>query len=314
LSAKETESGRLQGEAGFGDSSSLPEVDMAGIVRTIWEARRRIVVATMVFGVVGVAYALLATPMYESQATITLKESGKGGAASGLFSQLGGLGGALISQLGAGNVNLPRMELILKGNNLAESVVVKNDLMPVLFSRTWDSDRKTWKTSDPKKIPRLRQGANLLREKFVEVSTDEKKDFILIKATMPDSLLARKVVVAYLDELNLRLRRTVITDADSNRRYLERQLATATDPVLYERIQSLIAGEIEKSMLMSSRSFEVLEEPLVPQERSHPRRYFIVAASLLGGFVASIAGVFLAKGFRTARAAFASAVATRRDT
>jgi uncharacterized protein involved in exopolysaccharide biosynthesis len=66
----------------------------------------------------------------------------------------------------------------------------------------------------------------------------------------------------------------------------------AGDPFLREKIQSLIALQIEKSMLVRSQAFDVLKQPLPPLHRSSPKRKRIVFLSFMFGAFSSVAGVF----------------------
>jgi hypothetical protein len=199
------------------------------------------------------------------------------------------------SQLGMGNTNIPKMEVILKSTELAESVIVKNRLLPVIFHKSWDPERNAWKIKNPKKIPTSLHGAEALKGGILQVSVEDKKGIIRIGARTYDPKIAKIIVDGYLLEMNNRIRLNVMNDADSNRRYLERQLTNTSDPILIEKIQDLIAGEIGNSMLMSSRAFEVLESPIVPLKKAYPKKSLILVLSFLVGIGFSLAGIFLWK-------------------
>ena len=269
------------------------EIDITRLFLILWDHKAWIIGCTSAITLIGLLYASLAEPVYYSEATIALKESGKGNDASRIFSQFGGAGGAFASQLGVGNTNLIKITIILQSEELAESVIVKKNLMPLLYRKAWDSNQHTWKTKDPKKAPTLRMGALLLGKRLLQVNADEKKGILRLGVSFFSPSLAKEVVDGYLAELNNRIRLNTTNDADSNRLYLERQLNNISDPVLIEKIQNLISTEIEKSMLMSSRAFEVLENPLVPLNKSYPKRSLYVILSFLVGIVLSVGGVFL---------------------
>lgn len=271
------------------------EIDMIRLLFAFWKYRYWIIGCTFVVTLIGVLYALLATPIYYSQATISLKETGKGGGAAQIFSQLGGMGGMVAAQLGMGNTNLDKMEIILKGHELAESVIVKNGLMPVLFPKARDVKKGAWK--DSTKAPTVRDGIKKLQEGVLAVRLDVKKNVIKIGAYLPDSLLAKQMVDFYLAELNERIRTDVMREAENNRDYLEKQVRNTGDPVLVEKIQNMISFEIEKYMLVSSQAFEVLERPVVPMEKIKPRRKMIAVVSLFLGIFISIGSVLLWRGF-----------------
>lgn len=268
------------------------EIDVVRIVRTLWGYKTFILVSTSIFVVAGMLYALLATPIYYSQAILAPKDVGNGGGgeASGLFSQFRGIR-AVGSQFGMGNAGLDKMEVLLKGYGLADAVIKKNDLLPTLFPKRWNAATRSWRSKDPAKIPTVWDGIKLLREDVLVISPDQKKGMVRLGVNWPEPRIAERLVTLYLTELNAKLRDDIVSDAEANRAYLEKQLYNTSDPFLKEKVQSMISFEIEKSMLVSTRAFEVLETPMIPVERAKPKRKNIVLLAFAAGFVFSILGV-----------------------
>ncbi len=264
------------------------DIDFVELLLTVWKHRFWILIITAISTLMGLVYAFLAPPVYQTQAIIALKEAGKGNDASRLFSQLGGMGGIVASQLGFGNTNLDKIEIILKGNELAKEVISGNNLLPALFPEVWNKTDSSWNVRDPSKIPTQRQGVRLLRQKMLAVSVDSKRGIIRVEVNAHDSTLAKQIVDYYLKALNDKIRGDVISDSELNREYLERQLKNTLDPTLREKILNMIGFEIEKSMLISTRAFEILEEAVVPHERSKPKRKEIAIFSFMIGLMASL--------------------------
>lgn len=276
------------------------EIEIAQLFVVLWGYRMWIVGCTSAIAVMGVVYALLATPIYYSEATIAPKETGKGGSgASGILSQLGGMSGMVASQLGLGNANLDKLEIILKSHELAETVIEKNDLLPMLYPTLWDAKQNAWKSKNVEKVPTVRMGIKKLKSQVLKVNLEAKKNIIRVGASLTDPQSAKRLIDFYLEALNDKIRADVMRDADANREYLERQLGKTGDPMLSEKIQNMIAFEIEKYMLVSHQAFEVLERPVVPMERAKPRRKMIVMISVLVGILLSVVGVFASRGIRS---------------
>jgi uncharacterized protein involved in exopolysaccharide biosynthesis len=270
------------------------EISFIQILGFLWEHRRVVAVCTLAITLVGALYAFLAPPVYTSQASIALKD-GKGNDASRLFSQLGGAGSLVASQLG-GNTNLEKLEVILRSHEVAESVIRKNDLLPVLFPDKWDPAKRTWKSNNPERIPTVRRGVELLRGELLHVSLDTKKSLIRLGADARTPEQAKMLVDFYLVALNDKIRTDVMMDASSNRQYLESQLNNTRDPILIETIQNMIGYEIEKYMLVTNRSFDILERPVVPLERSKPKKKMVIMLAMLLGLVLSSGVVLIWKG------------------
>jgi len=289
-----------------GTDGRADEIEIAQLLHTLWNQKTWIICCTSVITLIGLLYAIFATPQYYSEATFVLKETGKGDNTSSIFSQIGELGGvgdAVAAQLGgSGNASLNKIEVILKGHELADSVITTNNLMPVLFHKQWDPENDTWRSKDPKKIPTLRAGAKKLREDLLTINIDGKKGLIQIGIKFYDPLLAKQFVDDYLVGLNNKIREDVISEAEQNREFLERQLSQTSDPILMEKINNLIAVEIEKMMFASSQSLEILEGPVAPWERSSPQRTKTVLLSFVLGLFASITWVLARRGIERFKA------------
>ncbi len=85
------------------------------------------------------------TNIYQAKAIIapiTSKESGAGvGTLSALAMQFGGLPGIVLP----GGSSAAEIVNLLKSNILREKVIVRYQLLPVLFYKEWDAEKKDWK-------------------------------------------------------------------------------------------------------------------------------------------------------------------------
>lgn len=263
-------------ESQFGQQNPGDEgVDLVRAFRYIWTHRKWVAAGTAFFVAIGIAYALLAPPVYKAQAIITLKEREQGGA-SRLLSQFGGFGGT-----GGGN-SLEKTAIIIKGHQLAETVILDHDLLPRLFPKL---------SRDPSRAPTVRKGVRRLKSQL-KVDADVRKGVLFISARADDSVLSRDLVEYYLTALREKMRQDIVQDADSNRIYLEAQLLQITDPALREKILGMVAMQIEGAMLSNSQPIQILEAPVVPSERLSPQRKKLVAVFLILGLFVSIGGLF----------------------
>lgn len=270
------------------------EIDLLQIAMAIWRSKLKIAGGMFLFAVLGGVYALLATPTFESNAIITPKVPPKGGGASGLLSQFGDIGGMIGSQLGVGaNSSLDRMEIIVKGRELAETVITKHNLLPVLYRKDWDSAAGAWKTRDPERIPTVRKAVELMRDEIISANVNPKNSTLDLQAVFTDPSRAWQIVTWYLEALNDKIREDAQRDAENNLRYFESQLGVTTDPMLAEKVRQLMAMEIEKSMLVSSHSFDILEKPVIPIKKTKPKRALIVVLAAVFGLLLSLVLIFL---------------------
>jgi uncharacterized protein involved in exopolysaccharide biosynthesis len=272
-----------------GDDALVKDIDLISALATLWRKRIWLSIGVATATAIGIGYALLVTPIYRAQATIAMKEGDKAGSTASVLSQLGGFGGAVATQLGIGNTSLAKIEVILKGRDLADLVIRQNELLPILFPDQWDVKSGRWKDTTDK--PTLNDGVEALTRGVLDVIVDEKRKLIHVGINARDPQAAKMLVECYLVELNRKLVGDVRNEASLNRAYLEDQLAKTVDPVLREKISTLIASELERFMLVSSRPFEVLETAFVPTQRAKPKRKLIVALSMVIGIVSSITWV-----------------------
>jgi len=273
--------------------SNSEDQEFAQLLLLIWDKKYLILGITVLSTILGVLYALNAPAIYFSQATITTKESSKSNDASGLLSQLGGVGGAVVGQLGIGNANLDKMEIILRSHNLAKQVIQKHNLLPKLYPKIWDNKLNRWNNNDSTKIPSLQQGINILRLKMLIVSLDQRKKIIKVGIEAESAELSKEIVDIYLKELNNKIKKEAFSSSKENRMFLEQQLSQTTDPLLEEKIRAMIALEIEKVMFIGTQSFDILEDAIVPYERAKPNKRSIVMVAFFIGLIISITGTLL---------------------
>lgn len=265
-------------------------LDIYAIAALLWLRKWWILSATAALVAAGTAYALLSAPYYHADAILAPKQQ-QGAGGGGLLSQLSGMGGYLASQLG-GNANMARLEILLKSDELALAVATEGGYVPELFPKRWDDSAKGWrKGSQP---PNEGEIVEVIHGGMLEVASNVEKSTITIGINAARPELAARMAETFLRILNKRIRMDIRAESDSNRKYLEGQLGSSYDPMIREKIQNLIAAEIEKGMIMGSNTFDVLTHPRIPTEKAGPNRKAIVILSFLLGLFGSVFLVLLA--------------------
>lgn len=254
----------------------------------LWNKRIVIVSIIVIASAIGVAVAMLTESLFRSEALIAPKESQRGGFSSSLLSNVGGLGSLVSTQLGLSNTNIDRIAVAAKGWEVAESTIVRLDLMQYLFRNDWDSHNKRWKVNDSTKIPSHFMGRDIFRKKVLRVTTDRKTGFLIISVDANSPYMAEKILSNFLNVLNRKLKDEIVNDASTNIAFLEDKIKSTTDPLVQGKIRQLIAMELERMMLISSSSFDVLDKPYIPEKRISPKRKLIVVAFFSIGCIMSI--------------------------
>jgi uncharacterized protein involved in exopolysaccharide biosynthesis len=272
------------------------ELDLFGVITLLWKKRWHILAGGFAGALIGLTVGLLAKPVYYSEAVLSPK-SAKGSGTTSSLAQIGGLGGIVAAQLGAGNAPLDRLQLLVTSRDLAVSVIQRGNLLPRLYPDSWNAERKAWK---PGRQPSLKEAAVLLRSSL-KVSAEPKLNALTLGIQTYDSTLAKDLVEHYISALEKNIQESVRADADSNRSYLEGQMAITGDPQLQAKILLLIAGEVEKGMLVNSRSFDIIDSPLVPSFPKWPKKKLILIISFFLGLLVTVLATIAVRGYQEFR-------------
>jgi uncharacterized protein involved in exopolysaccharide biosynthesis len=305
------------------NSEQACEEDEINLLYYWWVIRKRqkliirVIIATVLATLL---ISLLMTNIYQAKAVITpitSKESGAGGGTlSALALQFGGLPGIVLP----GGSSAAEIVNLLKSNVLREKVIVRYQLLPVLFYTQWDAEKKDWKRGgislNPlvyvgklaktitggesqgvmKKdtgFPDVWDGLRML-DSIVKVNQNIKENIIIITVDYYDPEMAAKMVEYFLTALTDHMSSEARRVATINQKYLEEQLGKTADPFIKQKIYNLIAQQLETSMMAEVKenfAFKVIDPPKVPDKKIKPKRTQMV---LLSFVVFIFMGVFLA--------------------
>ncbi len=300
------------------------EINLLDYWRVIWKRRMMIGWLVAVTVVATVVISLFMTNIYQAKAVIIpvmAKDSGAGGGAglAALAQQFGGLPGIAMP----GSASASEIMSLLKSNILREKIIQKYNLMPALFYKQWDAKRQIWKKSEEtdnwlnpryyvslldkafapippegaqKKDPDIPDTWDALRllNEIVRINQDIKQNTITISADFHDPDMAAKIIEYYLATLTNYMSSEAKRVAATNRKYLEEQLGSTTDPFIKQKTYNMIAQQIETGMMAEVKenfAFKVIDPPMAPDKKIKPNRTQMVMLSLI---VAIFVGVFAA--------------------
>lgn len=277
------------------DADDLSVMDVLAILVT---RRKLVMVTVVVVTAAATVLGFLAPKQYTAKATLLPIESKQGLGALGMLE--GGLGSMIAAQAGVGMSASTKLVTILESRSLAEGVIQKLDLMPVLFENRWDADKKTWKPSAidgllgrANRPPTLLEGGREMAA-LLGVSED-KQSLVSVEAKTNDPELSAAIVTAYVKELEAYLQKNALSSAKRNRLFIEKQLddvqkELAVQEVELKRFQEkhslvsldaqaeasintyatlkaqLIAKEVQLEVLENSGSFGDVEANAVRKE------------------------------------------------
>jgi uncharacterized protein involved in exopolysaccharide biosynthesis len=180
--------------------------------------------------------------------------------------------------------NVSEIVSLLRSNILMERVIKRHKLIPIFFKKdlkeTSNND-KTWK------------GIRYLKSIF-DVKHNQREGIIELSAEFKDPRIAADIINYILTELTDYMSSEAKRVAETNKKYLESLLDRNSDPLIREKIYSLIAQQIETSMMAEVKenfAFKIIDPPRAPDKKIKPKRRMNVMLSFV---VSLFAGVFIA--------------------
>ncbi|MDX8409724.1 MAG: Wzz/FepE/Etk N-terminal domain-containing protein, partial [Mariprofundales bacterium] len=189
------------------------EIDLLEYWRLIWSNKWWIIGFSLLVAVLAAGYSLTKPNIFKAEVLLAPVSAG-GSKGGGISAALGGLGGlasmAGISLPGGGNVETNLA--MLKSREFLWSFIKEEKLMPILFEDAWDSGKKGWKESDPKKQPTLWDGFRALSG-ILTASVDKKTALVTVAVEWTDPDLAALWANKLVERLNSYLRQREIAQS-----------------------------------------------------------------------------------------------------
>lgn len=267
-------------------STSEDEIDLRELIKVLWAGKLVIILCTVVAAVASVSYALLATEIYRSQASVQIRDENR----SGLSSQMGGLAALAGISIGAGDQNRNLALTALKSRAVIQHMIEEKGLLPILYTDDWDAANKRWRTPNP---PTPWKAYELFMNKVLSVSVDKASGIVTIGIEWKDPALAAEWVETLIARVNTFVNEATVREAEQNLKFLDRQAQATTMVELRKTIFSMMEGEIKRLMVArnpETAPLRVIDPAFVPERRVRPKRALIailgtLAGGLLGGMI-----------------------------
>lgn len=290
------------------------EIDLRELLGVIWQGKWWIIGITFVFAVGSVIYALSLPNIYKSEATLAPTEEASGGGLSGMAGQLGGL--ASLAGINMGKTGTDKTTIaieVLKSRAFLANFVNEHEILPELmavesWSRnkglTYDTDVYNPETNEwvrevePPKQPEPTSWEYVeeLRE-LMSVSRDQETGLVTISINHQSPEIAKQWVEWLVSDVNNHMRERDIKEARRSLEYLNSELEHTVLSNMQQVFYQLIEKQTQTIMLANVRPeyiFQVLDPPVVPEQKAKPSRALIcIIGIVLGGFLAI--GFVLAK-------------------
>jgi uncharacterized protein involved in exopolysaccharide biosynthesis len=297
------------------DSVDEEYVDLGALWSAAWQRKTLIVVATFIVGIASVVVTLLMPDIYRATALLTpvAEDRPRGlGSLGGGLSALAGLAGLNLGADAVDNTTLA-MQTLTSREFLTDFAKRHDLLVPLFAAERWDPATRKW-VIDPtlynaanktwvRKVeaPAQPQPADWevfdILSKMVSVEQDPKTGLVRVSVESRSPEAAKQWTEQLVRDVNAHMRQRDLDEADRSIRYLEQRLTDTTVSEIRLATIQLIEEQMKTVMLAEARHeyvFRVLDPPVVPVEKSRPKRALIcVIATLIGGFLATVGAVVL---------------------
>jgi uncharacterized protein involved in exopolysaccharide biosynthesis len=301
------------GVKGFSGDSYLTVAEM---LRAIWRHRLIVVAVTITSALFALVYLRFATYTYTASLYVTPVESG---AADGLMSQLGGLGGlaslAGVSLPGARGSGAFQLYLeSLQSRPVADELANNAELMYALFSAEWDSSTKQWRRPSglsqwikstiyfligadgyqwhPPDGPRLQE----YLKRNITVMQNPKKSVVTIAYSNENPELASLLLSSLHKVADSQIRQRTMLRVKENITYLTGKLEEVRN-VEHQRAIAQALSDQEKVRMMANSSVAFAAEPFGEAKSSfeptRPRPFVVLISMLALALFSSGAGIII---------------------
>jgi uncharacterized protein involved in exopolysaccharide biosynthesis len=269
------------------------ELDLFRVWDILWRGRWMIITVTAACAVGTAIYALLAPPWYQAE---VLLAPAKQKSTLGLTGELGSL--AALAGLGLEETDSVEAIAVLKSRDFARAFIEEQSLLPILFEKKWDASTQRWKRDRP---PDLRRAVELFDRKVRKVREDRRTGLVTLSVEWKDAKLAAAWANTLANRLNNHMRQRALAEAETNARYLRKELESTSVVVLQQSISRLLEREMEKVMLARGSAefaFRIVDRADVPRLRSKPKRTLLVVIAVLLGTMVSVVVVLMRDAIR----------------
>jgi len=271
------------------------DIDLLDLWRVLWCNKLLVILITIFFTVVAIAYALNVTPTYRAEVLMAPVTEEKSNQFSNLLSQFGGLAAFAGINFNSGG-SKDEAIAFLKSRALTVKFIREENLLPVLFDEKWDAKKNSWNVNNKKKIPTMWHAYRVFNKNVRKVLEDRKTGLVTLAIEWKDPKLAASWAAKMVQRVNANMRERAVQETENNLKYLRTALTKTSSVEVQEAIYRIIESQIKSGMLAKSRieyAFKIIDPPVVPEQRIRPKRKKIV---IIGFALGLFCGTLIALG------------------
>lgn len=281
------------------------QIDLLEVTRALWHGKKLIVGLSSFFAILLIIVAMMLPDRYTATsvlAPVSPETSGLPGA----LSRLGGLASIAGLSFGVGDGSDSQIAQEIMGSwGFIDDFIEKNNLqVPIYAVSGWDKSNNSLIIDDDiydqKNKKWLIEDVNgqigapsswKLYERFFNMLTiipDSEAGLVTLSIEHYSPYIAKQLVDLLFEEINSHMQQRKLNRVNSNIEYLESQVESTSIAYMENVFYTIIEEQIKNKMLAEAtpeHTFVVVNESMVAEEKSGPRRTIVV---VLGSFFAVI--------------------------
>jgi uncharacterized protein involved in exopolysaccharide biosynthesis len=270
-------------------TSSATRVNTRALIDVLWSRAWIPALGAIVGMAVFAAYAfLIAEPIYRVETLVAPRDASNSQNGVNLGQQIGGLASLAGINLNLKGTSSAERIATLSSRSVARAVVVKENLLPTLFS---SSAHSLFRIS-ARNPPTVDDAVEYFVKNVRHIEVDDKTGLVTVVVLWKDPAQAAQWAGDLVELTNKKLQQEAIADATKNIEFLEAESKQATLDSLRQAIVSLLETNLNQEMLanvQSNYAFKTIDPPVVPEANQFvsPQRSILVVVGLLLGALAA---------------------------
>ena len=289
-------------------------IDLRDLSQFLIKKWKTVMVGSALIGIVSIIYSLSLTNEYTATIFLTETKKDKETSLSSASTEIG-LGLSLPGGFGGGNGLTQEMNsviIMMKSWDFIDDFIRENQLeAPLLAGEGWDpvskkllfnenkydSQNEVWTDNNfDVEDPSIRWE---LYKEFIDemdIIGDKNTSVHSLSITFYDPEMALDWVNKFYKLANQKLREKKLITLDDNIKGLRKQISENSSTILREKLYEILSRQINsKAVIEASPNYviEPLGDPLVPFERSFPRRTLVVLGLTIVGSLFLIMGLMI---------------------
>lgn len=269
------------------------DLDLAVLLRVVWNRRWLITISTIVCAAAFVAAAFMSTPIYRVETVVVPGEGdNRAGGMGSMLGQFGGLAAMAGLDVSAKASITEEAIAVLRSRGFTETFLREEGVMPQLYAKQWDAASRRWK-GPAEEHPTFAQGYKYFDRKVRTINQDKKRGLIVIQVEWKDREVAAHWANQLVKRLNSEMRARAIRQTDASVRYLEKELADTNLVETRQAVSRLMEAQINQRMyanVAQEYAFRVVDPALPPDFKDvvRPNKPLLLLLGTFLGFFAAV--------------------------